>query len=226
MNAPPRSIFPMTEFLNTYGIWAAFLLAAIENDVAFIAIGVVTKLPDDNPITPNLNPVFAILAAIAGALVHDSFWFWIGHHNSRWIKSSTVYQRVGPFVERLAERFGVWQLFIARFIYGTRNPSSVFWGIHHLKYARFLAVETLGLAVWGSILATIAFHCTGWALRLIGKVQGSHPHRKLIIGAIILGFIIVAVLRWSNRRRIYRKTDAANTTLPAPDPAEKVSSGE
>src|SRR4051794_37355145 len=128
----------MTEFLTTYGLWAAFLLAVLENDVAFIAIGVVAKLGDGNPNTPDLNLLTAIPAAIAGALVHDSCWFALGHFNSKWIKSSKVYQRVGPAVERLANRFGVWQIFFARFIYGTRNPSSVFWGMHKLAYPRFL----------------------------------------------------------------------------------------
>ncbi len=193
----------MREFLNNYGLWAAFLLALLENDVAFIAIGVVLKLGDDNPLTPDLNVFTAIPAAIIGALIHDSAWFTIGHMNSAAIKSSRVYRRVGPMVERLAERFGPWEIFIARFIYGTRNPSSVFWGIQHLPYVEFAGLELLALTVWGSLLTTVGFHSTGWALKLIGKVEHKH-HPRLLIGAIIVAFVVFALLRIFNRRGIVK----------------------
>ncbi len=193
----------MQYFLNHYGLWAAFILALIENDVAFIAIGVVLKLGDNDPLTPDLNVFTALPAAIIGALIHDSAWFIIGHMNSAAIKSSRVYRRIGPMVERLAERFGPWEIFIARFIYGTRNPSSVFWGIQHLPYAEFAGLELLALTIWGSLLATVGFHSTGWALKIIGKVEHKH-HPKLVIGAIVLAFVVVALLRIFNRRRIVK----------------------
>jgi len=118
----------MREFLNHYGLWAAFLLALLENDVSFIAIGVVARLGDGDPTTPDeFNLYTALIAAIVGALIHDTFWFVIGHQHSEWFKSSKVYQRIGPAIERLAARFGPWEIFFARFVYGTRNPTSVFW---------------------------------------------------------------------------------------------------
>ena len=200
----------MREFLNNYGLWAAFLLALLENDVAFIAIGVVLKLGDDNPLTPDLNVFTALPAAILGALIHDSAWFAIGYFNSATIKASRVYRRIGPMVERLAERFGPWEIFIARFIYGTRNPSSVFWGIQHLPYAEFAGLEVLALTVWGSLLATVGFHSTGWALKLMGKVEHKH-HTKLLLTAIAVAFVVVALLRIFNRRgivKIQKKVEA------------------
>ena len=200
----------MRDFLNHYGLWAAFVLALLENDVAFIAIGVVLKLGDENPLTPDLNLFTAMPAAIIGALIHDSVWFTVGHMNSDVIKSSRVYRRIGPMVERLAERFGPWEIFIARFIYGTRNPSSVFWGIQKLPYAEFAGLEVLSLTIWGGLLTTVGYHSTGWALKLIGKVQPQH-HAKLLIIAILIAFVVVALLRYFNRRgivKIQKKVEA------------------
>lgn len=200
----------MREFLTTYGLWAAFLLALIENDVAFIAIGVVWKLGDDNPVTPDLNIFTAVPAAILGALIHDSVWFVVGHMNSAAIKASRVYRRVGPMVERLAARFGPWEIFIARFIYGTRNPSSVFWGIQKLPYAEFAGLELLSLTVWGCLLVTVGFHATGWALKIIGHVDNKN-HMHLLISAIVVAFVGVALLRYFNRRgivKIQKKVEA------------------
>lgn len=193
----------MTEFLSIYGLWAAFVIALIENDVAFIAIGVVARLGDDNPITPDLNLFAVIPAAIVGALIHDSVWFAMGHMHSDTIKSSRVYRRIGPMVERLARRFGPWEIFVARFIYGTRNPSSVFWGIQRLPWMKFAAVELLALSIWGGILTAIGFHSTGWALRVMGKVEGKH-HLHLLLIAMLVAFVVVALLRVFNRRGIVK----------------------
>ena len=206
----PLPHFSMREFLNNYGLWAAFLLALLENDVAFIAIGVVLKLGDDNPLTPDLSVFTAVPAAIIGALIHDSGWFAIGYFNSAAIKASRVYRRVGPMVERLAERFGPWELLIARLIYGTRNPSSVFWGIQRLPYVEFAGLEVLALTVWGSLLVTVGFHSTGWALKLMGKVEHKN-HPQLLLIAILLAFVVVALLRIFNRRgivKIQKKVEA------------------
>ena len=210
----------MREFLSTYGLWAAFLLALVENDVAFIAIGVVLKLGDDNPITPDLNLFTVIPAAILGALIHDSGWYAVGYLNSAAIKSSRVYRRVGPMVERLAERFGAWEIFIARFIYGTRNPSSVFWGIQHLPYVEFAGLELLALTVWGSLLTTVGFHSTGWALRLIGKVEHKH-HMRLLIIAILVAFVVVALLRIFNRKSIVKIQEKVEAREHAAEVAEE-----
>lgn len=216
----------MTEFLTTYGLWAALLLAVIENDVAFIAVGVVAKLGDNNPATPDINLLTTIPAAIIGAILHDSIWFGLGHFNSAPIKASKVYRRIGPTIERLANRFGVWQIFLARFVYGTRNPSSFFWGIHHLPYPRFVAMELLSLTVWGNLLVFLSFHFTGWALRLVGKVEARN-HPRLLISAVVIAFIIVAALRWGNRQRIYHKQEEAEHKQQEADTAKsEITRGE
>ncbi len=193
----------MRDFLINYGLWAAFLLALIENDVAFIAIGVAARLGDGDPTTPdNLNIFAAGSAAIVGALIHDTAWFTIGHMHSEWFKSSKVYQRIGPSIERFAERFGPWEIFFARFVYGTRNPTSVFWGIHRLPYPKFAGIELLALSLWGALLMTIGFHFTGLALKIIGKVE-RHHHPRMLLAAIAIACVGIYALRWYNRRRIY-----------------------
>lgn len=203
MQVVASAIFLMREFLSTYGLWAVFLVALVENDVAFIALGVALKLGDASGHPPALHAWTALPAAIIGALFHDTGWYALGYLNSAAIKSSRVYRRVGPTVERLAARFGAWEIVIARFIYGTRTPSAVFWGIQHLPYARFAGVELLALTVWGGLLTAVGYHSTALALRIIGTVE-SHSHPHLLIGAIVLAFAAVALLRYINRRGLVR----------------------
>jgi membrane protein DedA with SNARE-associated domain len=214
----------MKEFLSTYGLWAAFLLALVENDVAFIVLGVVVKLGEGDNL-PDLNAYAAIPAAIIGALLHDTGWYALGYLNSEAIKASRVYRRVGPTIERLAKRFGAWEIVIARFIYGTRNPSSVFWGIQHLPYAEFAALELLALTIWGSLLTFLGYHFTGWAQRLIGKVE-SHTHSRLIIGSIIAAFVVVTLLRFFNRRGIAKIQQRAAARAQAAEDEAHTADGD
>jgi membrane protein DedA with SNARE-associated domain len=200
----------MRDFLTTYGLWAVFFLAVVENDVAFIGIGVAWKLGSDDVATPDINMWAAFPVVILGALLHDTFWFVIGHVKSAAIKASRVYRRVGPTVERLADRLGPRELLVARFFYGTRTASSVFWGIQKLPYTQFAGLELLALTVWGSLLVALGFHATSLALKIIGHVDQSN-YARLLMGAIVVAFIGVAVVRFFNRRgigRIQKKVEA------------------
>jgi membrane protein DedA with SNARE-associated domain len=154
----------MQDFLIEYGLLAIFLCAIVENDVTFILTGVIVHLSE-------IHPVPAIVAGLAGALLHDSVWFWLGHYRSETIKSHRVYRRVGPAVERLAAKFGPWELFVCRFIYGTRTPSIVFWGVQRLSVTSFLLIETLALMIWGSILVTLGYLMSNSAAAIIGTVK-------------------------------------------------------
>jgi len=140
----------MQEFLLEYGLLAIFLCAIVENDVTFILTGVMVHLSP-------MHPVPAIVAGLAGALLHDSIWFGLGQWRSDTVRSHRVYRRVGPAVERLAARFGPWELFVCRFIYGTRTPSLVFWGVQRLSLTTFLLIETLALTLWATVLVALGY---------------------------------------------------------------------
>lgn len=186
----------MQEFLLEYGLLAVFLCAIVENDVTFILTGVIVHLG-------MINAFGAVLAGLVGALVHDSIWFWLGHSRSETIRSHRVYRRVGPAVERLANRFGPWELFVCRFIYGTRTPSLVFWGVQRLSVIKFLLIEGLALTIWGTILTTLGYLLSNSAAAIIGRVR-SMEHWML--GALIIavaGFLFARVFtRYEIRKRL------------------------
>lgn len=185
----------MENFLIQYGLLAVLCCALIENDVTFILTGVIIH-------HGIVHPTLGVVYCVAGALGHDLLWFWLGHSKSASIRQSRVYRRVGPLVERLADRFGAWELFLCRFIYGTRNPSLVFWGAHRLPLWKFLAVETIALLVWGSFLAALGFFLSDRATFVIGKVK-SFEH--LLLGFAIVVLIVVVGLRMFARYEIRKR---------------------
>jgi membrane protein DedA with SNARE-associated domain len=194
----------MQEFLIEYGQLAIFLCAIVENDVTFILTGVIVHLSA-------IHPVPAIVAGLAGALLHDSIWFWLGHTRSDTIKSHRVYRRVGPAVERLAAKFGPWELFVCRFIYGTRTPSIVFWGVQRLSVTSFLLIETLALLVWSSVLVTLGYLMSNSAAAIIGRVKSME---RWMLGALIIavvGFLLArAFTRYELRKRLRPKEQTSD----------------
>ena len=186
----------MAEFLSAYGQLAAFLCAILENDVTFLLLGVLAHLQ-------MIDAVCALLACLAGALVHDTLWFWLGRARSETIKSHRVYRRVGPAVERLAARFGPSELFISRFVYGTRTASIVFWGVQGLTLTTFLLIEIAALALWGSALLAVGYVFSHAAAAIIGRVrsiEGWMLSAFIIAGALLLGARIFT--RYSLRKRL------------------------
>lgn len=184
----------MEHFLTQYGLLAVLFCALIENDVTFILTGVIVY-------RGIVDPFLAVAYCVAGALGHDLFWFWIGHSRSESIRRSKVYRRVGPLVERLAARFGAWELFFCRFIYGTRNPSLVFWGVHRMPLVKFVAIELLALSLWGCILSALGYFLSDRAIAVIGKVK---HFEHMLLGAAIIVLAVVLGLRGFARYEIRR----------------------
>lgn len=171
----------MEAFLTQYGLIAVFLCALIENDITFVLAGVVCDLGI-------IHPAPALLAGVFGTLVHDSVWFAVGHRGSDTIRQSRLYQRFGPLIERLAQRFGPWQLAFSRLFYGTRNPSLLFWGVQRMAVPKFLALETLAVSLWGGFLLGAGYFLSDRAMVLVGKVK--------TIEHWLLGGLVIALLSY------------------------------
>ena len=186
----------MQEFLLEYGLLAIFLCAIVENDVTFILTGVVVHLS-------GIHPVPALVSGLSGALLHDSIWFLLGHWRSDTIKTHRVYRRVGPAVERLAGCFGPWELLVSRFIYGTRTPSIVFWGVQRLSVTSFLLIETVALTVWGAVLISLGYFLSTGAAAIIGKVKSMERWMICALAIAIVGFLLARIFtRYELRKRL------------------------
>ncbi len=182
---------PATGYPN-YGLLAVFCAATIEGDLTLILAGVVAHLG-----LFDLGP--AIVAGILGNLVGDTAWYLLGRSHARRIRQSRLYERVGPTIERLAHRLGNWQLLAARVVYGTRNASMLFWGLHGLRFGRFVAIDLLGCALWSSLFAGLGFLLSGSAAAIVGRVR----RVELYLGAaVVVAAIVVYLVNRLARREL------------------------
>jgi membrane protein DedA with SNARE-associated domain len=180
------------EFGPRYFPWVVLFCAVFENDVTFVMAGIYAASVHAPFHPPHLW--LGLLAGVVGALCHDSFWFSIGHHRSHWIKTTKAWRKVGPQIEQWAARWGPWELFICRFIPGTRNASQLFWGVQRLPLWLFYLLDGAAISIWGWLLMyIIGFRFSRQAEAIIGKVHQKHLGGYLSIALLITALVYYAV---------------------------------
>ena len=180
----------MENLLIRYGLAAVFIGGALEGDVTFTLAGVVVHLG-------LLKLPTAIAVGTLGALTGDCSWYWLGRSGSTRIRDNPVYKRAEPIASRLARRFGPWEIVVARFIFGARTASSVFWGIRRLSFARFVVIDLIGCLAWAGLLITLGRLLSNGATMLIGEVRRIE---LWLLGALLLSVTVFLIFRIIIRR--------------------------
>jgi membrane protein DedA with SNARE-associated domain len=173
------------ELLVRFGPPAVLLGAALEGDASVLLAGVIAHLGF-------LGLWEAIALGAVGGWLSDCAWYGFGRRGGDRLRRSASYARIGAFVERLAARLGPWEIVPARFVYGTRIPSMLFWGMHRLPFARFAAISAVACTLWSAIFATIGYVLSDRAAAILGQVKRVE---FWLAGAIVLAVVVVLLLR-------------------------------
>jgi membrane protein DedA with SNARE-associated domain len=174
----------LQQLLIDYGLIAVLFGSAFEGDFTLLLSGVVSHL-GFFPFT------LAVAAGAAGSLTGDLAWYALGRFRGPRFRAGGLYQRVGPTIERLANRMGPWELLAARFVYGTKAASMVFWGLHGLSLPRFLAIDALGCVLGSLVFTSLGYLVSGSATVLMGHVK---RFELWLLGAFVVGIIIVFII--------------------------------
>ncbi len=151
----------------------------------------------------DLQLEWALLTAIAGALLGDGSAFWIGHRAQREILSSwpmSNYPRLVAQSEAFFHRWGTLAVFFARFVPPIRAFVPMTAGALGMAPLRFYAVNISAVLLWApahvlpGVLAVSALH----------EYAGLPHHAGLArhwMLAVIGAAVIVALATWTIRRR-------------------------
>ena len=174
----------LQQLLIRYGLIAVLVGSAIEGDFTLLFAGVVARLG-----------IFAFPLAVAagalGSLVGDTAWYSLGRFRGPRFREGRFYRRVGPTVERLARQLGPWQLVAARFVYGTKSASMIFWGLHGLSFRRFLLIDCVGCLLGSLVFTTLGYLLSGSAMALLGHVKRVE---LWLLGGAIVGVLVVMLI--------------------------------
>lgn len=153
------------DLIREYGLWAVFFGVMIEGDLTLLFAGVLAHY--------GLFGFWeALLTGTIGGFVGDSISYIVGYSGKKWIKHSNFYRRAQPRLERLSARFGIYSVFLVKYVYGLRTASAVFWGFAHMRYwRRFGPLTALSCGAWALVLTGLGFSFSGAIEVIIGRVR-------------------------------------------------------
>jgi membrane protein DedA with SNARE-associated domain len=181
-------------FLKIYGAPVLLFWAMIETDLVFLVVGAMASMG-------SVNPVLGFVAAVIGAMTHDSVVFWLSKNRAAWVRSRKAYQKFSDSVAKLANKTGPWQLALCRPLYGTRYPTVIYWGLRDLSYPKFVSYTLAGMLPWTLLLAAIGF-------KLSGHIDQFDDWLKEAKNLIFGGVVMVCALLYL-RHRFVRKAPTA-----------------
>jgi membrane protein DedA with SNARE-associated domain len=181
----------LTQLIIQYGLAAVFLGSGLEGDLSMVLDGVVSH-------QGYFRPPIAIAAAALGAFCADCVWYAVGRLHAQRLQDAAFYRKVGPRIAAVTRRIGVWQIIAARFVYGTKNATMLFWGLHNLPLLRFVLVDAVGCVLGASFFVGLGYLVGDGAEALLGKVK---RFEFLLLGALVVGVLVLVVIRVLAQRR-------------------------
>jgi membrane protein DedA with SNARE-associated domain len=177
----------MQGFLIKYGLIAVFLGAMFEGDIVVPTAGALASFGYH-------SPVVITLVCISGMFAGDCMWYWLGRIFGKRLSGTKLYKKAMPKAEKLADKMGVWQIAAARFIWGARVATMIFWGFKRLNFAVFAAIDLLAVTVFTTALVTLGYYFSRGLRRLVGDVE---QFQYIALGAIaVIMVVFILARRW------------------------------
>src|SRR5262245_24501297 len=183
------------DLIREYGLWAVFFGVMIEGDLTLLFAGVLAHYG-------LFSFSEALLVSTLGGFIGDLISYVIGYTGKEKIKNSDFYQRAQPRLERLCARFGVYSIFLVKYVYGLRTASAVFWGFAHMRFRRFGPLTLASCAAWALILIGLGYSFSGAIEVIIGRVKRAG---LLLLVAFATALVVMLVLYLVERHVIGRR---------------------
>jgi membrane protein DedA with SNARE-associated domain len=172
--------------------------------------------------TGRLSVWLVALLAFCGAVVGDNIGFAIGHFGGR-----ALVERFGRYVfltkERIDkatdffERRGGWIVIVARFIEGLRQANGIIAGISGMHWAKFLAFNMIGAALWVAVWTSVGYFAGDNITSIYHAITRYTLY--VAIGLVLLILAWIARRLWRRRRArtvAAAQSDPPNTQADAP----------
>jgi membrane protein DedA with SNARE-associated domain len=206
----PGVLHALEPTLNHYGYLAVIALVLVEDfgvpvpgETTLILAAVYAGAGRLNVI---LVALFGFLAAVAG----DNIGFAIGHFGGR-----RLVERYGRYVlltpERLDKATGFFQrhggkvVVVARFIEGLRQANGIIAGISGMHWAKFIAFNALGAALWVAVWTGIGYLSGSHINSIYSTATRYSTYLAIAAGALVLAYVAYRLIRHRRQARDSRE---------------------
>jgi membrane protein DedA with SNARE-associated domain len=201
----PGVLHSLEPTLNQFGYLAVVGLVLIEDFGVPVPGETVLILAAVYAGTGRLNVVLVGLLGFLGAVIGDNIGFAIGHLGGR-----RLLARYGRYIfltpERIDratgffDRHGGWIIIVARFVEGLRQANGIIAGISGIHWAKFLAFNAIGAALWGAVWTSIGYLSGNHINAIYDTATRYSTYLAIALGALLLGYILRRALRMRRAR--------------------------
>ncbi len=168
----------MEQFLQHYGYWAVLLGTAVEGETILILAGFAAH-------RGYLDLPLVILAAFAGSLTGDQFFFYLGRrHAGALIRHRPAWSAKLERARGLMERHRTPLILGFRFLYGLRTVMPFAIGVSRIPVASFVLLNTAGALVWAAAVGGGGYLFGNALELLLGNLKRYEP---ALFGLIAVG---------------------------------------
>ena len=177
--------------IQTYGYFAVFLGTFIEGETFLMLGGFIAH-------RGYLSLWGVIAAAVAGSLLGDQLYFYIGRRYGKTIlEKRPKWKRGAERISRLLERHHTTLILGFRFLYGLRTLTPIVIGMSRVGRRRFAVLNAAGAIAW-SVLVGLGGYLFGHALEaIIGHVE---RYELRIMGGIAAAGALLWLLIFLRKR--------------------------
>jgi membrane protein DedA with SNARE-associated domain len=182
----------MQDLIIKFGYPALFLGSFLEGESFLIAAGFLAKMG-------YLNLNLIIIVALMGAYLGDVALYFLGRKKGEAIICKFPQARFYyPKAQKLFDKYGIWAIFLTRYLYGLRFASAALFGLMKMRVKEFLFFAFVSCLVWSIIIGYVGYAFGASLDVLIGHVK--HYEKLIAVVIIALGITI-----WLIRRFIYNR---------------------
>lgn len=183
----------MHDLIIKFGYPALFLGCLLEGESVLIAAGFLAR-------SGYLDLPLVILFALAGTYTADMTIYFLGRKKgegviSRFPIAKTYY----PKAKNLFDRYGIWAIFMTRYLYGFRLAAAGSMGLMKMRKSKYLPFDFLSCMIWAILIGGLGYIFGASLEALIGQVK--HYEKFVVLFIIIVGLGIWLLRRLWNKRQ-------------------------
>lgn len=175
----------MEAFLQTYGYWAILVGTFLEGETILVLGGLAAHMG-------YMNLTGVIMAAFAGSLCGDQFFFFLGRrHSSFLLNRRPSWKSKLERANQLIDRFQTPLVLGFRFLYGLRTVMPFAIGISSVPVLRFVLLNAIGAIVWAAIVAGGGYLFGNALEGILGNIR--HYEKILFVMVVLVGAVVWAL---------------------------------
>ena len=196
-----ESIFQiLTDFFARYGYWVVFFGVMLENGGLPLPGETVLLFAGFLAYQGQIQLVWAIGVAIAGATFGDSLGYTLGRYGGnaffdRYVKRFRFLAHRFEDAKGLFLRRGHWAVFTGRFITGLRVFAGPLAGLFKMPYLRFLFFNFTGAVVWATAIGCVGYLFGNSWNDLAHVIKDLHRVAQGLVAVLALVGLIVYLKR-------------------------------